>query len=130
MTIYWSGSGSNQVSGYFYEPRGGIGEGFLEPRMPMLRLLGSIAWNSRIRLFFFFFLSSSTFTYTGCRWHLARVYHHCALCIASLNKRSRASSVIGIKIGLRQVTVHTYDLPFKLRTHFKIIMLHFAPAVL
>ena len=43
-----------------------FGEGFLEPRMPMLRLLGSIAWNSRIRLFFFFFfLSSSIFTYTG-----------------------------------------------------------------
>lgn len=30
-------------------------DGFLEPRMPMLRLLGSVAWNNRFGLFFVLF---------------------------------------------------------------------------
>lgn len=94
MAIQWSGCGSNQVirsQVIFMNHEEELVKVFWN--LACLCSASSaecIAWSSRIRFggFFFFFcpLHLHRVQGAGCRWHLARVYHHCALCIASLTK--------------------------------------------
>lgn len=73
MTIYWSGCGRLaviKVSGYFYLPRGGEQlKVFWNLACLCSASSGSIAWNSRIRFFFFFLVWFVQLTYKG--WQVA-----------------------------------------------------------